>query len=72
MGGISGIVASSVPVAVFVLGNLLLELQPAIIAAVGAGILVAGWRIARRQRLQPAVSGPARRGHRRVHRVPDG
>ena len=57
MGGISGIVASSVPVAVFVLGNLLLELQPAIIAAVGAGILVAGWRIARRQRLQPAVSG---------------
>jgi len=57
MGGISGIVASSVPVAVFVLANLLLELQPAIIAAVGAGILVAGWRIARRQRLQPAVSG---------------
>jgi hypothetical protein len=57
MGGISGIVASSVPIAVFVVANLLLELQPAIIAAVGAGILVAGWRIVRRQRLQPAVSG---------------
>ena len=57
MGGISGIVASSIPVAVFVLANLLFELQPALIAAVAAGVLVAGWRIARRQRLQPAVSG---------------
>jgi hypothetical protein len=57
MGGISGIVASSIPVAVFVLANLMFELQPALIAAVAAGVLVAAWRIARRQRLQPAVSG---------------
>ena len=57
MGGISGIVASSIPVAVFVLANLLLELQPAIIAAVVAGVLIAIWRIVRKQRLQPAVSG---------------
>jgi len=57
MGGISGIVASSIPVAVFVLTNLLFELQPALIAALVAGVLIAIWRIARKQRLQPAVSG---------------
>jgi hypothetical protein len=57
MGGVSGIVASSIPVAVFVVANLLFELQPALIAALVAGLLVAAWRVARRQRLQPAVSG---------------
>jgi hypothetical protein len=57
MGGVSGIIASSIPVAVFVVVNLLVALQPALIAAVFAGVLVAAWRIARRQRLQPAVSG---------------
>lgn len=57
MGGVSGIVASSIPVAVFVVVNLLFELRPALIAALAAGVLVAVWRIVRRQRLQPAVSG---------------
>ncbi len=57
MGGVSGIVASSIPVAVFVVANLLWELRPALIAALAAGVLVAVWRMARRQRLQPAVSG---------------
>jgi hypothetical protein len=57
MGGISGIVASTIPVAVFVVANILFELKPALIAAIVAGVLVAGWRIARKQPLQPAVSG---------------
>jgi hypothetical protein len=57
MGGISGVVASSIPVAVFVVANLLLELRPALFAALAAGVVVAVWRIARRQRLQPAISG---------------
>lgn len=57
MGGVSGIVASTIPVAVFVVANLLLELRPALIAALAAGVAVAVWRIARRQALQPAVSG---------------
>ncbi|GAA4704731.1 hypothetical protein GCM10023215_50630 [Pseudonocardia yuanmonensis] len=57
MGGVSGIVASTVPVAVFVVANVLFELKPALIAAVVAGVLVALFRIARRQPLQPAVSG---------------
>ncbi|MEN3303770.1 MAG: hypothetical protein V7633_5828 [Pseudonocardia sp.] len=57
MGGISGIVASTIPVAVFVVANILSGLKPALIAAIVAGVLVAGWRIARKQPLQPAVSG---------------
>jgi hypothetical protein len=57
MGGVSGIVASTIPVVVFVIANVLFELRPAVLAALVAGITVAAWRIARRQALQPAVSG---------------
>ncbi|MCE0766308.1 DUF3159 domain-containing protein [Pseudonocardia kujensis] len=57
MGGIPGIIASTVPVAVFVVANVLFALKPALIAAIAAGVLVALFRIVRRQPLQPAVSG---------------
>jgi hypothetical protein len=57
MGGVSGIVASTIPVLVFVVANVLAELRPALIAALGAGVAVAAWRLVRRQALQPAVSG---------------
>lgn len=57
MGGVPGIIASSIPVAVFVPVNLLSELRPAVLAALAAGVLIAGWRIVRKQPLQPAVSG---------------
>jgi hypothetical protein len=57
MGGLTGIVASTIPVVVFVVANILLDLRPAVIAAVLSGVAIAGWRIARRQPLQPAVSG---------------
>lgn len=57
MGGVSGIIASSVPVVVFVVANLLSDLRPALISALIAAGLVAAWRVARRQALQPAVSG---------------
>jgi hypothetical protein len=57
MGGVTGIVASTIPVAVFVLVNVLSSLQPAIIAAVAAGALVFVYRVVRKQPLQPAVSG---------------
>ena len=57
MGGVAGIVASTIPVIVFVVANLLFELRPAVIAAVASGVVVAGWRIVRKQPLQPAVSG---------------
>jgi hypothetical protein len=57
MGGVSGIIASTIPVVVFVVANVIAELRPALIAALVAGGAVAVWRLARRQALQPAVSG---------------
>jgi hypothetical protein len=57
MGGVTGVVASTVPVVVFVVVNLLSALQPALIAALVAGAGVFAYRVARRQPLQPAVSG---------------
>jgi hypothetical protein len=57
MGGVPGIVASTVPVAVFIVANVAFGLKPALIAAVVAGVLVAVVRVARRQPVQPAVSG---------------
>jgi hypothetical protein len=57
MGGITGVVASTVPVAVFVVANVLSSLQPALIAAVAAGVVVFVYRMVRRLPLQPAVSG---------------
>ncbi len=57
MGGVPGIVASSIPVAVFVVVNIVTSLQPALIAALVAGVAIAVWRIVRKQALQPAVSG---------------
>jgi hypothetical protein len=57
MGGVPGIIASTIPVAVFVVVNIAAALQPALIAAIAAGVGIAIWRIARKQPLQPAVSG---------------
>jgi hypothetical protein len=57
MGGVQGVVASTIPVAVFVVTNVAFSLQPALITALVAGVAVAVWRIARKQALQPAVSG---------------
>jgi hypothetical protein len=57
MGGVQGVVASTIPVAVFVVVNVVFELQPALISALAAGAAIAVWRIMRKQALQPAVSG---------------
>jgi hypothetical protein len=57
MGGVQGIVASTIPVVVFVVVNVLFALQAALIAALASGVVIAIWRIARKQALQPAVSG---------------
>jgi hypothetical protein len=57
MGGVPGIVASTIPVLVFVVVNVLVGLQPALIAAIASGVAVAIWRIVRKEALQPAVSG---------------
>jgi hypothetical protein len=57
MGGTGGLVSSAVPAVVFVAVNTLAGLQPAIWASVAVGVAVGAWRLARREPLQPALSG---------------
>jgi Protein of unknown function (DUF3159) len=58
MGGVSGIVASGVPVVVFVVVQAVAgHLVASIIAAVASALAVAGWRLVRGEAVQPALSG---------------
>ena len=57
IGGWRGLLDSGLPVVVFVLANALAGLQPAIWAAVGAGVVLFGIRLACRQTVQQALSG---------------
>lgn len=57
LGGVTGLVSSSLPVLVFVVVNAATDLTPALWAAVGAGLAIAVWRLVRREALQPALSG---------------
>lgn len=57
MGGPGGVVASSLPVVVFVIANSFAGLTGAIWSAVAAAVAIAGLRLVRREGLQPAVSG---------------
>ncbi|HJP76654.1 MAG TPA: DUF3159 domain-containing protein [Pseudonocardiaceae bacterium] len=58
MGGLSGLVYSSVPVLVFV-GVYLpsRSLSASIWASVGSAVLILIWRLVRREKIQPAISG---------------
>lgn len=57
VGGVGGLVFSVVPVVVFVVANSLAGLQVAIWTSLGVAVALGGWRLARREPLQPAVSG---------------
>jgi hypothetical protein len=57
MGGVSGLVYSSLPVIVFVPVSTWFGLVPAIIAALSVAALVLIWRLWRRETTQPAISG---------------
>jgi len=57
MGGVSGLIYSSLPVVVFVPVSTTLGLAAAIGAALGVAGLVLVWRLIRRESVQPAVSG---------------
>lgn|GEM_PF-885672 len=57
MGGWSGTVVATIPLVVFVIVNAVSGLRAAIWAAVGAGVLTAGYRMARRQPVQQAIGG---------------
>lgn len=57
MGGISGLIYSSLPVVVFVPMSSAFGLMPAIGAALGVATLILIWRLIRHESVQPAVSG---------------
>lgn len=57
MGGISGLIYSSLPVLVFVPVSSLFGLKAAIGAALGVAALILVWRLVRRETTQPAISG---------------
>jgi hypothetical protein len=57
MGGLSGLIYSSLPVLVFVPVSSFFGLTAAIYSALGVAALVLVWRLARRESVQPAVSG---------------
>jgi len=57
LGGVPGMIYSSVPVLVFVGTSRLLGLSAAVGAALGIATLILLWRLIRRDSVQPAVSG---------------
>jgi len=57
LGGVSGMIYSSLPVLVFVGTSRLLGLSAAVGAALGIATLILVWRLIRRESVQPAVSG---------------
>lgn len=57
MGGVSGLIYSSVPILVFVPANSLWNLTVAIYAALGAALAIFIFRLVRREPIQPAISG---------------
>ncbi|MCV7428014.1 DUF3159 domain-containing protein [Mycobacterium montefiorense] len=57
LGGVSGVIYSSLPVVIFVAVSSLSGLLPAIGAALGVAALVLVWRLIRRDSIQPAFSG---------------
>jgi hypothetical protein len=57
LGGVRGLIESGVPVLVFVIANLIFHLYPAIIISVSSAVLIAVWRLARKQSVRHAVNG---------------
>jgi hypothetical protein len=57
LGGWSGTVIAAIPTVVFVVVNAIADLHLAIAAAVGSALLLAGYRLVRRQSVQQALSG---------------
>jgi hypothetical protein len=57
LGGLRGMVESSLPVLVFVIVNLATSLKPALWAAIASAVLVAAYRLVRRDSIRHAVNG---------------
>ena len=57
MGGLGGIVSSTLPILVVIFGNKYLGLVPTLAGALGVAAAIFVWRLVRRENLQPAISG---------------
>ncbi|OBH89723.1 DUF3159 domain-containing protein [Mycobacterium sp. E2733] len=57
VGGVSGVIYSSLPVVIFVIASSVAGLLVAIVAALAVAALVLVWRLIRRESPQPAFSG---------------
>ncbi|GAB7050821.1 DUF3159 domain-containing protein [Catenuloplanes indicus] len=57
LGGVRGLIESSIPVCAFVVLNLLWDLYPAIFGAVGTAVAIAIYRLIRKQPVRHAVNG---------------
>ncbi|MBE7188145.1 DUF3159 domain-containing protein [Jatrophihabitans endophyticus] len=57
IGGWSGALITAIPTTVFVIVNVITTLRIAIVAAVGSALVLTGYRFARRQPVQQALSG---------------
>lgn len=57
IGGVAGVIYSSLPIVVFVPASSAFGLRVAVLAALGVAAAVLGWRLIRRESTQPAVSG---------------
>src|SRR5262249_9611656 len=59
LGGVRGMIESSIPVLAFVLVNIVWDLKPALVVAVGLALAIAAYRLTRRQSVRHAVNGLA-------------
>lgn len=57
MGGLTGLVSATLPVLVLIPVNNVWGLGPALAAALGVSLAISLWRLARKETLQPAISG---------------
>lgn len=57
IGGWSGTIITAIPTVVFVIVNAITDLRWAIVAAVGSALVLAGYRLARKQPTQQALTG---------------
>jgi hypothetical protein len=57
IGGWRGMAESAVPVVVFIVANMLTGLRPALGCSVGSALVIAAWRLARKQSPRQALNG---------------
>src|SRR3712207_5928545 len=57
LGGVRGLIESGIPVAVFVIAKPLWALFPALLLSVGVALIVAIWRLSRREPIRPTMNG---------------